>query len=130
MVACIRPEPMQAICDPACGTGGFFLATQKYILDNYPNMSRDEKEFLRTETFWGWEIVQETARLCLMNMFLHGIGGDIKKSSTLTVADSLERHPGENYDIVLTNPPFGRKSSITIFNGDGSISQSLLNQRR
>ena len=130
MVECIQPEPMQRICDPACGTGGFFLAAQKYLLDNYQNMSRSEKQYLRSETFWGWEIVQETARLCLMNMFLHGIGGDIKKSSTLTVADSLESHPGENFEVVLTNPPFGRKSSITIFNGDGQVSRQTLSYER
>ena len=130
MVECLQPEPKETICDPACGTGGFFLATQRYILDNFQNMSRDEKEFLRTETFWGWEIVQETARLCLMNMFLHGIGREIKKSSTLKVADSLEKHPGENYDIVITNPPFGRKSSITIFNGDGQVTRQTLSYER
>ena len=130
MVNCLRPEPMETVCDPACGTGGFFLAAQRYILDNFPNMSRDEKEFLRTENFWGWEIVQETARLSLMNMFLHGIGRDIKKSSTLTVADSLEKHPGENYDFVLTNPPFRRKSSITIFNVDGQVSRQTQSYER
>ena len=68
MVNCLRPEPMETVCDPACGTGGFFLAAQRYILDNFPNMSRDEKEFLRTENFWGWEIVQETARLSLLSL--------------------------------------------------------------
>jgi hypothetical protein len=93
---------------------------QKHILDNYPNMSRDEKEHLRTNTFRGYEIVQETARLCLMNMYLHGIGGEIHDESPITVADSLEQPPRDHYDMVLTNPPFGRKSSITIYNGDGA----------
>jgi len=123
MVECIKPEPAKQICDPACGTGGFFLASQKYIIDNFPNMSREEKEFLRTETFRGWEIVQETARLCLMNLYLHGIGGDIHDVSPITVADSLEAHPGLYFDIVLTNPPFGRKSSITVYSGDGSMNR-------
>jgi len=130
MVECIRPEPMQTIADPACGTGGFFLAAHKYILDNYPNMSRDEKEYLRTETFWGWEIVQETARLCLMNMYLHGIGGDVKQRSKITVTDSLEKHPSENFEVVLTNPPFGRKSSITIFKEGGQVSRQNLSYER
>jgi type I restriction enzyme M protein len=130
MVTCLQPEPMETICDPACGTGGFFLAAQKHLLDKYPDMSIDEKEFLRIDTFWGWEIVQETARLCLMNMFLHGIGRDIKKSSTLVVADSLERHPGEYYDIVLTNPPFGRKSSITIFTEEGEVTRQSQDYER
>jgi type I restriction enzyme M protein len=130
MVECIKPEPAKQICDPACGTGGFFLASQKYIIDNFPNMSRDEKEFLRTKTFRGWEIVQETARLCLMNLYLHGIGGDIHDVSPIIVADSLEAHPGSYFDIVLTNPPFGRKSSVTVYNGDGSMNRETVSYER
>ena len=130
MVECVRPEPGMTIHDPACGTGGFILAAQKHILDNYPNLSRDEKEFLRTETFRGWEIVQETARLCLMNMYLHGIGGEVHDESPITVADSLEQPPRDHYDMVLTNPPFGRKSSITIYNGDGTVTRQTLSYER
>ncbi|GAI04640.1 unnamed protein product, partial [marine sediment metagenome] len=130
MVECVRPEPGMTIHDPACGTGGFILAAQKHILDNFPNMSRDEKEFLRTKTFRGWEIVQETARLCLMNMYLHGIGGEIHDESPITVADSLEQPPRDHYDMVLTNPPFGRKSSITIYNGDGQVTRQTLSYER
>lgn len=130
MVECVRPEPGITIHDPACGTGGFILAAQKYILDNYPNMSRDEKEFLRTETFSGYEIVQETARLCLMNMYLHGIGGEAHDQSPIIVADSLEQTPRDHFDMVLTNPPFGRKSSITIFNGKDRLTQQTLSYER
>ena len=131
IVECMKPEPGMTICDPACGTGGFFLAAQKHIIDNYPNMSRDEKEFLRTGTFRGWEIVRETARLCLMNLYLHGIGSDIHAKSPIAAeVDSLEAHPGIYFDMVLTNPPFGRKSSITIFNGDGSMTRETLAYER
>jgi type I restriction enzyme M protein len=131
IVECMKPEPGITICDPACGTGGFFLAAQKHIIDNYPNMSRDEKEFLRTGTFRGWEIVRETARLCLMNLYLHGIGSDIHAKSPIAAeVDSLEAHPGIYFDMVLTNPPFGRKSSITIYNGDGSMTRETLSYER
>lgn len=130
MVECIAPKPMQTINDPACGTGGFFLAAQRYLLDRYRNMSRDEKRFLSSETFRGFEIVQETARLCLMNMYLHGISGGITNESPITVADSLEKTPTDHFDIVLTNPPFGRKSSITIFNGAGAPSRQTLSYER
>ena len=130
MVECIAPEPNKTVIDPACGTGGFFLATQRYILDNYPNMSREEKEHLRKQTFRGWEIVQETARLCLMNMYLHGITGDIEEESPITVADSLEKEPSNHYDYVLTNPPFGRKSSITIINGEGQVTRQTITYER
>lgn len=72
MVECMRPEPNQTIADPACGTGGFFLAAYDYLLKHYP-MDKNQKAFLKHETFSGNEIVANTRRLCLMNMFLHNI---------------------------------------------------------
>jgi type I restriction enzyme M protein len=126
MVAVIRPKPMQSICDPACGTGGFFLASHDYISNNY-SLDTKEKEFLKLETFKGWEIVPDTARLCVMNLYLHGIGG---ADSPIVVADSLLSDPGDRFDIVLTNPPFGKKSSVTITNGDGKASKDSLTYER
>ena len=75
MVKCLRPLPNKTICDPACGTGGFLLSAYEFLSnpDNY-QLTRDEKHFLKTKTFFGVELVQETYRLCLMNLFLHGIG--------------------------------------------------------
>lgn len=115
MVAVMRPEPMQTICDPACGTGGFFLAAYNYISENY-NLTREQKAFLRFNTFAGTDIVDNVVRLCVMNLYLHGIGGT---ESPITTDDSLSRDTGDRYDIVLTNPPFGNRSSITI-DADGS----------
>ena len=117
MVTVMLPEPMQTICDPACGTGGFFLAAHDYISENYSStMNREQKEFLRFKTFAGTDIVDNVVRLCVMNLYLHGIGGI---ESPITTADSLSMDTGERYDIVLTNPPFGNRSSITI-SADGS----------
>lgn len=75
MVECVRPEPGKTIADPACGTGGFFLATYDFITnpDNY-KLDKAQKTFLKHQTFYGNEIVANTRRLCLMNMFLHNIG--------------------------------------------------------
>lgn len=115
MVAVVRPQQNQTICDPACGTGGFFLSAHDYISHNY-RLDRDQQRFLRFNTFRGWEIVDSTARLCAMNLYLHGIGGD---DSPVIVVDSLASDPGDRFDLVLTNPPFGKKSSITIVNGEG-----------
>ncbi|HPA48800.1 MAG TPA: class I SAM-dependent DNA methyltransferase [Methanofastidiosum sp.] len=126
MVAVIRPKPIQTICDPACGTGGFFLAAHDFVSNNYP-LDKEQKQFLQLETFKGWEIVDSTARLCVMNMYLHGIGGE---ESPVTVADSLLSDPGNRFEIVLTNPPFGKKSSITIKNGDGKASKDSLTYER
>ncbi len=73
MVHCVRPEPGKTIADPACGTGGFFLATYDFLVANY-QLDKYQKSFLKHDTFWGNEIVANTRRLCLMNMFLHNIG--------------------------------------------------------
>ncbi len=118
IVDVMRPEPGQRICDPACGTGGFLLAAYEYITKHYP-LDRDQLYFLKTDTFRGWEIVDNTARLCAMNFFLHGIGSDQDGKETVIVKDSLLSHPDEYFDMVLTNPPFGRKSSLTIINEKG-----------
>ena len=128
MVAAMRPEPMQTICDPACGTGGFFLAANDYISENYGRtMTREQKAFLKFNTFAGTDIVDNVVRLCVMNLYLHGIGG-IK--SPITTADSLSRDTGARYDMVLTNPPFGNRSSITITaDGNKRINTSLTYER-
>jgi len=126
MVKVTNPKPEETIADPACGTGGFFLATHDYITNNY-NLDKAQKEFLKEKTFSGWDIVDNTARLCAMNLFLHGIGGE---ESPVTVSDSLMSDPGKRFDIVLTNPPFGKKSSVTITNGEGESSKEQLSYER
>lgn len=118
MVECLRPEPMKTIVDPACGSGGFFLAAQRYIAENY-KLDRDQKEFLKNDTFYGWEIVRNTYRLCLMNLFLHNIGDIYSIQVPVTRNDALLSDPGNRFDYVLTNPPFGKKSSMTFTNEDG-----------
>jgi len=122
MVDVIAPKPGETICDPACGTGGFFLAVHDYIVKHYPNMTTEEKKKLKEETFKGWELVQNTARLCAMNLMLHGITSNGSKLP-LVVADSLAADPGDRFGVVMTNPPFGKKSSTTIVNGKGQISK-------
>ena len=126
MVTVMRPEPMQTICDPACGTGGFFLAAYDYISANFGSgMDREQKDFLKFNTFAGTDIVDNVVRLCVMNLYLHGIGGT---ESPITTDDSLSRDTGDRYDIVLTNPPFGNRSSITIA-ADGSKRNNLTYER-
>jgi type I restriction enzyme M protein len=117
MVECIRPEPEKTIADPACGTGGFFLAAYDFLVANYA-LNRPQKEFLKLHTFRGNEIVASTRRLCLMNMFLHNIG-QIDGESMVAPTDALIADTGERFDTVLANPPFGKKSSITATNEAG-----------
>lgn len=123
MVDVMRPQPGQTICDPACGTGGFFLAAHDYIVHHFPDIDIQQKRFLKENTFFGWEIVDNTARLCAMNLHLHGIGSD---ESPITVADSLASDPGSRFDLILTNPPFGKKSSITIVGEDGRLDRESI----
>ncbi|BAQ68705.1 N-6 DNA methylase [Rhodovulum sulfidophilum] len=119
MVECVRPEPGKTIADPACGTGGFFLAAHDFLTDpnNYA-LDREQKEFLKNGTFHGNEIVAGTRRLCLMNMFLHGIG-EMAGEPSVSPADALISSPSDTVDLVLANPPFGKKSSMTFTNAEG-----------
>ncbi|HOD36420.1 MAG TPA: class I SAM-dependent DNA methyltransferase [Syntrophales bacterium] len=127
MVGVVKPEPKMTICDPACGTGGFLLAAHDYISKNY-KLDVEQKKFLRFNALKGKDIVDNVARLCLMNLYLHGIGGD---ESPIEVGDSLISDPGTRFDMVLTNPPFGKKSSITIVNGEGKADkESLVYERQ
>lgn len=117
MVKCIRPEPMKTIVDPCCGSGGFLLAAQDFIANTY-TLDREQKEFMKAEAFRGNELVATTFKLCLMNLYLHNIG-DIYGNIPVTLGDALLMDSGERYDYVLTNPPFGKKSSITFTNEEG-----------
>ena len=119
MVACVRPEPGRTIADPACGTGGFFLAAHDFLADpdNWP-LDRDQKEFLKHSTFHGNEIVAGTRRLCLMNLLLHGIG-EMTGETAISPADALISPSAETFDYVLANPPFGKKSALSFTNAEG-----------
>lgn len=119
----MRPEPDTRICDPAAGTGGFLLAAHDSILRRYPNLSRDQRDFLQHSALLGWEIVDTAARMCAMNLYLHGIGRTNGEESLLVhVEDSLLNLKGP-FQMVLTNPPFGRKSSLVISNGQGAVTR-------
>lgn len=130
MVECIRPEPMKTIADPACGTGGFFLAAYDFIADpkNY-SLTREQKEFLKFKTIHGNEIVANTRRMALMNMFLHNIG-DFESDSFISPTDSLIADTGLRVDYVLTNPPFGKRSSMTFTNEEGEQDKEDLTYNR
>ena len=127
IVDVMRPEPDTTICDPACGTGGFLLVAHDHIVSRNRTMDQGQLQRLRDDALHGWEIVDSAARLGVMNLYLHGIGGD---QTNVIVDDSLRAHPGVNFDVVLTNPPFGRKSSLTFVNAAGeSARESLIVER-
>lgn len=117
IVDVMQPRAGATICDPACGTGGFLLAAYAYIA-GAGLLDRDQKWHLRYEALHGWEIVDNTARLCAMNLLLHGITA-ADAESPIRVDDALKSDPGMRFDVVLTNPPFGKKSSVTILGENG-----------
>jgi len=104
MVDCIAPKPAETVCDPACGTGGFLFTAYNHIVAHHPNLTRDQKHFLKEEAFTGVELVQATARVCAMNLLLHGIGSE--KNVPVKVMDALAADPGERFDVVFLDPPF------------------------
>jgi len=123
IVDVMRPRPGTAICDPACGTGGFLLAAYEYIT-RHNQLDSDQKHHLQFDALHGWEIVDNTARLCAMNLLLHGIFS-ADAESPIRVDDALKGHPGEFFDMILTNPPFGKKSSVTIVGEDSGTLTSI-----
>jgi type I restriction enzyme M protein len=107
----MRPLPGMIIFDPASGTGGFLLAAYERLRSLAKDSAEDR--FLRTQALRGADIVPNVARLCAMNLYLHGVGTD-PDHPPITICDSLAHEPEEKADMVVTNPPFGKKSSITV----------------
>ncbi len=130
LVDCIRPRPGEVIADPACGTGGFLLSAHNYLASHY-KLDKDQKQHLRYDTLRGIELVDAVARLCAMNLFLHGIGpDDTKRKPPVKTDDALRSEPSELVDVVLTNPPFGKRSSITVINEEGETDKESITYNR
>jgi type I restriction enzyme M protein len=126
IVEVMQPNPMMKIADPACGTGGFLLAAFEYLKSKTANTR--EANHLLTRSLHGADLVPNVARLCAMNLFLHGIGTD-PKHPAISICDSLERK-ADLVDMVLTNPPFGKKSSFTIIGADGRTQTDKISYER
>jgi type I restriction enzyme M protein len=130
MVECVRPQPGEIVADPACGTGGFLLAAHEYLA-THNKLDKDEKKHLKYEALRGTELVDSVSRLCAMNLFLHGIGpDDDKQKPPITTDDALRNDPTDLVDVVLTNPPFGKKSSITVVNDIGETDKESITYNR
>src|SRR2546428_2845105 len=114
VVRCMQPDfrgrPDFTIHDPALGTAGFLIGSYEWMMKQTKEgalLSREERERLRNETFSGGEIVLDTRRLALMNLYLHEIEADIYYGDSLAEGP----HTSKRYDIVMTNPPFGTKGA-------------------
>jgi len=127
IVDVMRPTAAMRVADPAAGTGGFLLSAYEHMRSDH--LDPDEKRFLRDDALRGWEIVDATARICAMNLLLHGIGTP-EGESLVTVDDSLRAQPSSHFDMVLTNPPFGKKSSYKVINAAGDTETESMNYLR
>jgi len=116
IMECMQPKIGQTVHDPACGTGGFLLSAYEFMKDQTKG-DRSLVRQLRENTFSGGDIVPEVVRLAAMNLYLHGIGNG---ESPITRRDALSEAYGR-YDLILTNPPFGKKSSYKIIGEGGDV---------
>jgi len=111
IVKVMKPDPMVSkeftICDPACGTGYFLVASFKWLVEkNKGVLPREEVERIKKRTYLGTELVQRPRRLSLMNLYLRGIESHIHYGDSIYDSDQ-----GKRYDMILTNPPFGTKGA-------------------
>lgn len=108
MTKLVKPQPGERCNDPACGTFGFMISASQYVrsqTDDFFDLDADTAKFEREEAFTGCELVHDTHRLALMNAMLHDIDGKITLGDTLSSIGMNMK----DYDVVLTNPPFGTK---------------------
>ncbi len=117
IVEVMNPHPGQTVADPACGTGGFLLSAHDQILAEH-KLDRDQRKHLATEALSGIDIVDSVCRLCAMNLYLHGIGSS-DGEPPVAALDALASPSSDHYDMVLTNPPFGKKGGFVIVGEDG-----------
>jgi type I restriction enzyme M protein len=154
IMACLAPQPGETLIDPACGTGGFLIAMYLHIVNTFPAMTREQRDHLRHQALHGVDIVQSVIRLCAMNLLLHNVGPtaaqlDAKRRELLEgglpadqvdaqlddllpvrTDDALRELGSSRYDIVATNPPFGRKSSIKMIGEEGEVSSDAITVER
>ncbi|MED3876277.1 N-6 DNA methylase [Lysinibacillus capsici] len=108
MVKLIDPKVGERCNDPAAGTFGFMIAADRYLkekTDEYFDLSPEQAEFQKKEAFTGMELVKDTHRLALMNALLHDMEGRLEQGDTLSANGKWMK----NFNVVLTNPPFGTK---------------------
>ena len=117
MVTVVDPDPRESVHDPASGTGGFLLAAWEHIRKKPLARNAEIYQAMRSR-FSGVDIVPEVVRLCAMNLYLHDMAGT---DSPIEARDALLGAGGKTFDVVLTNPPFGKKQSYRIVRDDGEI---------
>ena len=106
MVELLDPKPDDTICDPACGTSGFLVASGEYLKEKYHSeifYNRQKKDHYNNHMFVGYDIDRTMLRVGAMNMMTHGV-----ENPCISYKDSLSDQNTDNgkYSIILANPPF------------------------
>lgn len=106
MVAMLEPKPEDIICDPACGTSGFLVASGEYLKENCKEevfFNKRNKEHYMSGMFHGYDMDRTMLRIGAMNMMTHGVDNPF-----IEYRDSLsdQNQDKEKYSLILANPPF------------------------
>ena len=109
-------------------TAGFLLMARDYLVQRYEaELDRNQKRALRHSTFYGFDIVDPMVRLVAVNLYLHGVGG---LKNPVKNQDSLASDSGQRFDLILANPPFGKKSSFPVMSEEDQASKEALSCER
>jgi len=106
MVEMLDPKPDDTICDPACGTSGFLVASGEYLKEKYNNeifYNSERKDHYNNHMFYGYDMDRTMLRVGAMNMMTHGVD-----NPNIDYRDSLSDQNVDTgkYSIILANPPF------------------------
>jgi len=105
------------ILDPACGSGGMFVQSARFVREHKKDPSAELSIF-------GVEKTDETGKLARMNLAIHGLEGDIKHGGEINSYYDDPHNAVGRFDFVLANPPFNvnavDKKHLTGATGKGS----------
>jgi len=122
IVALVNPRPGQRICDPACGTAGFLIAAFVHILLQHTKLADQRRghldgsmlkpaqwKFLEEQAFTGFDNDANMVKIAILNLYLHQLErAKIEHFNPLTTGFGGV-YPGQQYDVILANPPFAGK---------------------
>lgn len=118
MVEMMDPTADEMICDPACGTSGFLVASGEFLKENRSKeifYQSEKKEHYMNRMFYGYDMDRTMLRIGAMNMMTHGI-----ENPCIEYRDSLsdQNQDKDKYSLVLANPPFKGSLDAEAVSGD------------